>query len=115
MPDRNNGRNSTLKRKFQSVQKQEPETNYISQISYELETCFSFDEQVASLIEQTKETNEERQKIEQVLEDVKEVFNTIIPGVQTALFGSRLTGLAFKGTDLDILLLCRKYHKSSYL
>uniref|UniRef100_A0A1B6E7P8 RRM domain-containing protein n=1 Tax=Clastoptera arizonana TaxID=38151 RepID=A0A1B6E7P8_9HEMI len=69
-----------------------------------INTALDFDTQINSIVEQVKE--DRGHNIMEVLLDIKSIFEPVLPGVQAVLFGSNLSGLALKNSDIDIFMEC---------
>lgn len=69
-----------------------------------------FEWQVNSFISQI-EMDKTSDHLNQICKDVESIFAPILPGVRPVIFGSCLTGLAFKNSDLDIFMeCCKSFH-----
>lgn len=69
----------------------------------------NFTEQTYELISQLEQTESEKKMRLDVLKDVEETFAQHLPFLEPQIYGSTLTNIAFKSSDLDIFLYCRKY------
>lgn len=113
-PDQRNSP-SQSKRKKKRKKKDVSYKTYF--INFDLED--SFDEQATKMIHQFEMTSRERVEVDALKDDIFKVFSPIIPDVEPVLFGSVVAGTAFKDSDVDIYLKCRKcfclFYKFVYL
>ncbi|XP_075232941.1 speckle targeted PIP5K1A-regulated poly(A) polymerase-like isoform X2 [Lycorma delicatula] len=68
----------------------------------------SFDEAVHDFIKTIEAEPGLEDKYKLVCADLESTFCELLPGVKARLFGSTVTGLAFKESDLDIFMECPK-------
>lgn len=64
----------------------------------------TFPQQLDSFLRQIEQTQVERQRIKKVLADIAFTFSRVLPDVMPVLYGSQLSGLAFRTSDIDVYL-----------
>lgn len=76
-----------------------------------LSSCNSFDGQVDKLVEFLKVDESEMKQRGVICENLNELYAKFLPGSHVTTYGSTLTGLACKGSDMDLTLLIDEYLK----